>query len=41
LSLAPGKATSLTYKVRSEGQIFSDLVVEGLEAEVVTGARVI
>ena len=41
LSLAPGKATSVTYKVRSEGQIFSDLVVEGLEAEVVTGARVI
>ena len=41
LSLAPGEEASLSYKVRSEGHIFSDPVVEGLEAEVVTGARVI
>ena len=41
LSLAPDEEVSLSYKVRSEGHIFSDPVVEGLEAEVVTGARVI
>lgn len=41
LSLAPGEVASLRYKVRSEGQTFSDPVVEGLDAEVVTGARVI
>ena len=41
LSLAPGEVVSLSYKVRSEGHTFSDPVVEGLEAEVVTGARVI
>jgi DNA topoisomerase-6 subunit B len=41
LSLGPGQTADLSYKVRSEGLSFSDLVVEGLEAEVVTGARVI
>lgn len=41
LSLAPGGEASLSYKVRSEGHIFRDPVVEGLDAEVVTGARVI
>jgi DNA topoisomerase-6 subunit B len=41
LSLGPGQSTDLSYKVRAEGLSFSDLVVEGLEAEVVTGARVI
>lgn len=41
LSLAPGEVASLRYKVRSEGQIFSDPVVEGLDTDVVTGARVI
>jgi DNA topoisomerase-6 subunit B len=41
LSLAPGQSADLSYNVRSEGLSFSDLVVEGLEAEVVTGARVI
>lgn len=41
LSLAPGEATSMSYKVRSEGHIVSEPVVEGLDAEVVTGARVI
>lgn len=41
LTLAPGETTSLSYKVRSEGHVVSDPVVEGLEAEVVTGARVI
>ena len=41
LSLAPGETASFSYKVRSEGHIFSDPVVEGLEADVVTGARVI
>lgn len=41
LSLAPGETTSLRYRVRTEGLTFRDLVVEGLDAEVVTGARVI
>ena len=41
LSLAAGEATSLCYKVRSEGHTFSDPVIEGLESDVVSGARVI
>lgn len=41
LSLKPGESISLSYTVRFEGTSFRDLVVEGLEAEVVTGARVI
>jgi DNA topoisomerase-6 subunit B len=41
LSLGPGQRADLSYKVQSEGLRFSNLVVEGLEAEVVTGARVI
>ena len=41
ISLAPGQNADLNYKVQSEGLRFSDLVVEGLEAEAVTGARVI
>jgi len=31
----------LSYRVRSEGVTFSEPVIEGLETEVVTGARVI
>ncbi|MGA9099546.1 MAG: DNA topoisomerase VI subunit B [Methanotrichaceae archaeon] len=41
LSIKPGERTSLNYNVCSEGVNFKDLVVEGLEAEIVTGARVI
>lgn len=41
LSLKPGESISLSYTVRSEGTSFRDLVVDGLETEVVTGARVI
>jgi DNA topoisomerase-6 subunit B len=41
LSLGPGQSTSLCYSVRSEGISFAELVVEGLEEDVVTGARVI
>jgi len=41
LSMKPGERSSLNYSVCSEGLSFKDLVVEGLEAEIVTGARVI
>ncbi|MDD1757293.1 MAG: DNA topoisomerase VI subunit B, partial [Methanotrichaceae archaeon] len=40
LSLGPGEQQSLSYQVRS-GTKFSEAVVEGIEADVVTGARVI
>ncbi len=41
LSLEPGESTTLCYSIRSDGASFVDPVVEGLEAEIVTGARVI
>ncbi len=41
LSLGPGEKTSLFYSIRSEGAKFTQPVVEGLESEIVTGARVI
>ncbi|MFB3765873.1 MAG: DNA topoisomerase VI subunit B [Methanotrichaceae archaeon] len=41
LSMKPGERSSLSYKVSSEGLRFRDLVIEGLDAEIVTGARVI
>jgi DNA topoisomerase-6 subunit B len=41
LSLAPGERASLCYSLRSEGISLGEPVVEGLEAEMVTGARVI
>jgi DNA topoisomerase-6 subunit B len=41
LSLKPEERTSVSYTVRSEGACLKDPVVEGLAAEVVTGARVI
>ena len=40
LSLGPGEQQSLSYQVRS-GTKFSEAIVEGIEADVVTGARVI
>jgi len=41
LSIGPGESATLCYSVRSDGASFVDPVVEGLEAEIVTGARVI
>jgi len=41
LSIGPGESATLCYSVRSDGASFADPVVEGLEAEIVTGARVI
>lgn len=41
LSLGPGESATLCYSVRSDGASFGDPVVEGLESEIVTGARVI
>jgi hypothetical protein len=41
LSLAPGMSAELRYKVASDGVTLKEPVVEGLDAEIVTGARVI
>ncbi len=41
LSIGPGECTALTYSIRSDGAPTGEPVVEGLEAEIVTGARVI
>jgi DNA topoisomerase-6 subunit B len=41
LSLGPGEKISLCYSIRSVGARFTQPVVEGLESEIVTGARVI
>jgi DNA topoisomerase-6 subunit B len=41
LSLGPGERASLSYSVPSDGASLGEPVVEGLEAEIVTGARVI
>jgi DNA topoisomerase-6 subunit B len=41
LSVGPGESTILRYTVHSDGGPKKEPVVEGLEAEIVTGARVI
>jgi len=41
LSLGPGESVALEYQMSSEGFSLSEPVIEGLEPEVVTGARVI
>jgi DNA topoisomerase-6 subunit B len=41
LSLGPGESTILSYSVHADGSPRKEPVVEGLEAEIVTGARVI
>ena len=41
LSLGPGERASLSYSVPADGASLGEPVVEGLEAEIVTGARVI
>ena len=41
LSLGPGEKDSLCYSLRSDGGLLAEPVVEGIEAELVTGARVI
>ncbi len=41
LSIGPGESTILSYTVHSDGGPKKEPVVEGLEAEIVTGARVI
>jgi len=41
LSLGPGESTSLSYSVPTESLSLKEPVVEGLDPEIVTGARVI
>jgi DNA topoisomerase-6 subunit B len=41
LSLAPGVSTSISYRLPSNSPLSGQPVVEGLDAEIVTGARVI
>ena len=41
LSIGPGESTILSYSVHLDGRPMKEPVVEGLEAEIVTGARVI
>jgi DNA topoisomerase-6 subunit B len=41
LSLAPGVSTSISYSLPSNSPLSGQPVVEGLDAEIVTGARVI
>ena len=41
LSIGPGESTILSYSVHLDGKPMKEPVVEGLEAEIVTGARVI
>ena len=41
LSVGPGESTILSYSVHLDGKPMKEPVVEGLEAEIVTGARVI
>ncbi len=41
LAIAPGQATTLCYCITAEGVALKEPVIEGLEAEIVTGARVI
>ncbi len=41
LAIAPGQAATLSYRVTAEGVALKEPVIEGLDAEIVTGARVI
>jgi DNA topoisomerase-6 subunit B len=41
LSIAPGQSLSLSYRIAADGVSLTEPVVEGLDAENVTGARVI
>jgi hypothetical protein len=41
LSVGPGQDTTLSYSIAADGVSLKEPVVEGLEAENVTGARVI
>ena len=41
ISVGPGECTTLFYSIRPDGASFREPVVEGLEADIVTGARVI
>jgi DNA topoisomerase-6 subunit B len=41
LSIGPGQATTLSYSITAEGVALKEPVIEGLDAEIVTGARVI
>jgi len=41
LSLAPGVSTSISYSLPLNSPLSGQPVVEGLDAEIVTGARVI
>src|SRR5512137_2033889 len=41
LAIAPGKAATLSYSITAEVVALKEPVIEGLDAEIVTGARVI
>jgi DNA topoisomerase-6 subunit B len=41
LSIGPGESTTLSYTVQTDDAALGEPVVEGLDAEIVTGARVI
>lgn len=41
LSIAPGQSAALSYSITAEGAALKEPVVEGLDAEIVTGAKVI
>lgn len=41
LSLAPGQKALISYSISSDGVALAEPVIEGLDAEIVTGARVI
>ena len=41
LSLAPGQKAAISYDIASDGVTLNEPVIEGLDAEIVTGARVI
>jgi len=41
LSVGPGESTFLSYSIAADGVSMKEPVVEGLDAEIVTGARVI
>ncbi len=41
LSISPGESTTLSYSIHPDGKAMKEPVIEGLDAEIVTGARVI
>ncbi len=41
IAIAPGQAATLSYSITAEGVALKEPVIEGLDAEIVTGARVI